>query len=93
MEAYMRAWLDENDDAVRRGIPANSEGRYLATLKALDQAATTLEAGLKDARTAPQFRRIGILNDLHQRVRGMGLLLNDALGEFAAAIEEPRRSS
>jgi len=77
----MRTWLEHDHDTVHREFPANPDGRYLATLKELDRVAARLHAGLDDTRTAPQFRRNHILNDLHQRVRGMGRLLNDALGE------------
>ena len=56
------------------------DDRYTATLDQIDRAVTELRARLDSARTAPRRRRTRALNDLHQRVRGMGLLLNEALG-------------
>jgi len=90
----MRAWLEDDFGSVRQNAVAVANGRYMATLQALDEAATALNAGLTEARTAPRLGRNRILNDLHQRVRGMGLLLNDALAEYAApsTLDEQRPS-
>ena len=76
----MKAWLDD-DDYVGRGFPTNPDTRYFATLEALDEAVTTLQARLASARTAQLPNRTGVLDELHARVRGMSLLLNDALGD------------
>ena len=87
----MRAWLEDDYGVVRQNAVAVANGRYMATLQALDEAVSTLNAGLQDARTAPRVSRNRILNDLHKRVRGMGLLLNDTLADYAPSTTPDER--
>lgn len=93
MGKLMNDWLERDNRSIRSEPAGTREGRYRAMVEALEQVAGQLDVGLKVARLAPLTDRTRILNDLHKCVRGMGLLLNEALSEYAVIARSDETST